>query len=86
MALKKSFEIDKGLIANDGYVRIEFVTIARRKQACITVSIYASADNGQNPVQSRCYAFDYILNADNVIANAYNHLKTLPEFKNAIDC
>lgn len=32
------------------------------------------------------YGFSPTLEGDNFIAQAYNHLKALPEFKNASDC
>lgn len=86
MALKKSFEISKGLVAAEAYIRVECVSIVHGQQAGATINIYASADATEKPVQVRCYGFDHTLEGDNAIKQAYSHLKTLPEFSGAIDC
>lgn len=49
------------------------------------VSFYASAEKGEIAGHAS-YEFDYDINGANPIAQAYEHLKTLPEFSGAQDC
>jgi hypothetical protein len=86
MALKKSFETAEGLTANEAYFRVENVSIVKNQPATIAVNIFASAENTKKPVQVNCYGFEYSLDGENVIKQAYTHLKTLPEFAGATDC
>jgi hypothetical protein len=86
MALKKSFEVSPGLMAQDAYFRVSNVSIVRGEPAGATVQVFASEDHTQKPVQVRCYGFEYSLDGANPIKQAYAHLKTLPEFAGATDC
>jgi len=86
MALKKSFQTVEGLTAPEAYFRVENVSIAKNEMAGATVNVFVSAENTKKPIQVRCYSFDYRLEGNNAIAQAYMHLKSLPEFADAIDC
>lgn len=51
----------------------------------IYVEVYPSQEN-QAPVFGMASAFTPSLSGDNFIAQAYTHIKTLPEFQGAKDC
>jgi hypothetical protein len=86
MALKKSFEVSPGLMAQEAYFRVNNVNIVYGEPASATVHVYASSEHTGKPVQVRCYGFAHTLEGDNAIRQAYDHLKTLPEFAGATDC
>jgi hypothetical protein len=86
MALKKQFEVSPGLVAADAYIEVTNVSVVKNEPSGMTVNVFASAENTEKPIQVRCYSFEYRLDGNNAIAQAYMHLKTLPEFAGAIDC
>lgn len=47
--------------------------------------VFLSAPDGEQ-LEERPYLFAYDIAGDNPIRQAYLHLKTLPEFANAVDC
>lgn len=82
MALKHSFNF-KGITIIDGYVRV--------------ASYYGTKDSlnfhvdmcklPEDPaLVSQSFSCALALDGGNPIAQAYNHLKTLPEFSNAVNC
>jgi galactose mutarotase-like enzyme len=84
MALKKTVTTQHGFIANDAYHRVEGVQVEKDK---VTFQVRSYKDNSGLPhfadVSLGCA---YSLNGNNPIAQAYAHLKTLPEFAGATDC
>jgi hypothetical protein len=85
MALKKSFEVTSGLVAQDAYVRVQNVSIVHGEQAGATIHVYVN-DQAKEPVKVLCYGFQHSHNNGSAVAQAYNHIKTLPEFAGAVDC
>ena len=67
----------------DCYLRAANVTIAKT-EAEVRVVFLRSSEGGQ--MQEARYVFPYDLAGDNPIKQAYEHLKTLPEFADAVDC
>lgn len=88
MALTKSlFEtkpnFEGELELADAYWRVtEFQ--GNKNQISFTVSV--SADSSSEVVQVNRYAFAPVLDGGNFIKQAYLHLKSLPEFSDAVDC
>ena len=84
MALQKTTTTPHGFIATDAYHRVEGVTLASKTSINFRVRSYkepnceAFSDAG--------FACAYDINDANPFAQAYKHLKTLPEFSNATDC
>jgi hypothetical protein len=86
MALTKDVFIEKSgfegkLTAKNAYWKIEKLEggkDAMRLEVCASI-------NSQR-VQSFMSAFTPTLDGENFIAQAYEHLKTLPEFAGATDC
>jgi len=85
MALKKTAQTPFGIEVVNAFHRVEGLMIIGKDQISFQVRSYK--DNSGLPhfagvVASCAYALD----GANPIAQAYEHLKTLPEFAGAIDC
>jgi len=63
------------------YIKVENI-IASKTEAMCNVSIKKDSDE----VENLSYKFSPNLSEKNFIAQAYEHLKTLPAFAGAIDC
>lgn len=82
MALTKDLHY-KGLLIKDAYIvitsfcgnksKIQFIVAIRQRSDLEDIETY----------YREC---DYNLSGGNVLEQAYNHLKTLPEFSDAVDC
>lgn len=84
MALRQNIITNFGMDVN-AYMRVEDVTFQTKKQARFALKYYAKTENFP-PFQEHSFALDYDLDGANVYAQAYNYLKTLDQFKTAIDC
>lgn len=84
MALNKTTISSQGFEAINAYHRVEGLclvtnqTISFRVRAYKDVAFPAFADSR--------YSCAYNINGNNPIKQAYEYLKTLPEFANATDC
>lgn len=67
----------------DLYVRVN--TVSGSKQA-LTALVESSDFASRNPAYSKTYTFEPKMDGGNFIAQAYQHLKGLPEFAGAEDC
>jgi len=99
MALTKTIEVNgNGFITLDGvsypvvdasatyadcYIKVAIVSASKTEgQACVTFT----EDAGSSVLFQKSYLFPLDLNGPNPIKQAYEHLKTLPEFVGAEDC
>ena len=82
MALKKTFEI-AGLTVTDGYLRVSDVRGTKNSLAYV-ISFQANADN--DALRQESFSFAPDMNGANFIKQAYEHLKTLEGYKDAVDC
>jgi len=85
MALKKSIKTEWGIEVENAYSRIENVTLTAKDKITFHVRSYVSND-GVPFFTEKVFGCDYDLNGENPIKQAYLHLKTLPEFADAVDC
>lgn len=69
------------VLIQDLYLKVESV-FSSKKETTATVSF----TNNNSKVAERFFAFTLDLEGPNPIKQAYLHLKTLPEFADAIDC
>jgi hypothetical protein len=87
MALKKQISlVDNFDILVDlgvSYIRVEKVDASKSKA---TVSISFNNEDASKNFAVKFYEFSPKLYGPNFIEQAYDHLKTLPEFAGAIDC
>jgi hypothetical protein len=84
MALAKTVPTPHGFNAVGAYHRVEGVQVGK---STMTFQVRAYKDNSGLPhfadISFNC-AYD--IQGNNPIAQAYKHLKTLPEFAGATDC
>lgn len=71
---------DKADISIDAYIKVENIAGTKNN---ISTNI-SFTDNNKSFCKS--YQFVPLLNGENFIKQAYLHLKTLPEFADAVDC
>lgn len=82
MAISQN-RIIKGIQVNNCYVKVQSVSGTKNSvQAVVTFS----ANSEQEPLDSMLEIFTPSMDGGNFIAQAYAHLKTLPEFAGAVDC
>ena len=84
MALKKTASTVHGFEAVDAYHRVEAISLLAKDKITFHVRSYNSLDKpffGESVVSC-----GYNLDGLNPIKQAYEQLKTLPEFEGAIDC
>jgi hypothetical protein len=90
MALKKTFTqtqepFSGSLEIADAYWRVEQVVATKSEAQCV-VTINKKDGDSVEQVANKRYSFAPKLDGRNFIAQAYEHLKTLPEFAGATDC
>jgi hypothetical protein len=88
MALKKSHQSKFGILIQDAYFKVSSVS-GSKLGAIITVDVYASDEaskSGSHQVDSSRFDFTPSQTSKTWDAQAYEHLKTLPEFAGATDC
>jgi hypothetical protein len=82
MALKQTFE-HCGIAVNNGYLK---VTEFSGDKTGVGFSLAFKASAATDAINYKQYNFVPNLDGQNFIAQAYTHLKTLPEFAGATDC
>jgi hypothetical protein len=85
MALKKTITTAQGFTADDAYFRVEEVKLSGKDKIAFSVRGYKD-DSGLPAFEDRPLTCDYDIEGKNPIAQAYDHVKTLPEFAGAVDC
>jgi hypothetical protein len=85
MALKLTKTTPQGFIATDAYHRVEYISLQNKNSIVFMVSSYKDESESQAFRSERNFC-SYDLNGENPIKQAYLHLKTLPEFADAVDC
>ena len=87
MALIKQIKTNHGLILENAYIKITKQT-GNKDNINIIVSIFKdkqSSDENKESITQYVYNFTPNLE-ENFIKQGYEYLKTLNEFKNAVDC
>ena len=85
MALQMTKTTRYGIIAENAYHRIENVTISNKNSLQFEIKSYKDSQS-KLAFDNLIFVTDYDIEGDNPIAQAYAHLKTLPEFAGATDC
>lgn len=83
MALKKTVQLPVGVEVVDAYHRIECVMVSK---STLDFRVRAYSSPAHPACQDVGYVCEYDLHGANPLAQAYQHLKTLPEFADAVDC
>jgi hypothetical protein len=90
MALSKTLtetkqHFDGALQIADAYWKVEQVIVSKTHGIAV-VSVSKNVDGMKHQLASQQFTFTPNLNGSNFIAQAYDHLKTMPEFAGATDC
>lgn len=87
MALKKEIilvnNFGDDVVFKDVYIKVGKLAGDKEQMG---VSVFFCRTQDGPILQSKNYSFIPVLNESNFIAQAYKHLKTLPEFADAVDC
>lgn len=84
MAFKISTSF-KGIAVSEAYARVETATVLAGEPT-VEVSVHYFSAPGAPSFTSSTHECPYALEGENPFKQAYEHLKTLPEFAGAIDC
>jgi len=82
MALSQNIEIN-GIQLTNAYVKVENASVT--KDSLLAKVVWRAASNSA-PIKNEGFSSSYNLSGENPIKQAYNHLKTLPEFAGVVDC
>jgi hypothetical protein len=83
MALQKNIETAQGLNVNNAYIRVEDISL-NKDLMHINIKTYVSVEKPY--LSTGVFSCAYSLEGQNPFKQAYEYLKTLPEFSGATDC
>ena len=84
MALKKTVATYFGTEVADAYHRVDCLQLVGKKE--IEFRVRVSVDGIKPHFADAAFFCPFDINGSNPFAQAYAHLKTLPEFADAVDC
>jgi len=84
MALSLTICQETGIEVQDAYVQVVSALVHKNQTATACYAIFA--DRKKLPFNSMEVTYPYDLEGPNPIKQAYLHLKSLPEFADAVDC
>lgn len=84
MALKLSKKLNNGLVIENTYCKICSIYNLDKEQMVCNVSF--SKDKDSSPFYSENRAIHYTVEGENPFIQAYEHIKTLEDFKDSEDC
>jgi len=84
MALQLTKTTKSGIEVKSAYIRVDHLSLNGKENITFKVNSYK---NKELPAfEENFYGCPYDINGENPIKQAYEHLKTLPEFSDATDC
>ena len=84
MALNKTVTTPQGFEASGAYHRVSFVRLDGKDKIVFIVS--SNKDKTSSSFEDRSFEAAYDLEGGNPIKQAYEYLKTKPEFAGSTDC
>lgn len=85
MALQISTVTKHGFIAESAYLRVEGVKLIGKSNIEFQLRSYKNKESSL-AYDDNNFSCEYNMQGNNPIAQAYSHLKTLPDFAGATDC
>lgn len=85
MALQKTTQTSFGIEVVDAYHRVEGLRIINKDQIAFQIRSYKD-NSGLPHFSDQSMGCSYNINGDNPIKQAYDYVKTLPDFENCTDC
>jgi len=83
MALQKTVTTAHGIEVNNAYHRVENLSLPEKTR--MTFVVRSKVDPKKPAFSSKEFSFAYDIDGQNPIKQAYEYLKTLPEFAGATD-
>ena len=83
MAIQTTVNTSSGLSITDAYCKIAEVSITKNS---VTFALQVFADKTKTFVIENVFTAPYDLEGPNPIKQAYEYLKSLPDFADAVDC
>lgn len=87
MALQKTIAVktdfDQEYIISNAYIRVDSINGGKDN---LSVLVNSYKDKNLAPIKTNRFLFQPAMDGKNFIAQAYDYLKTLPEFVGATDC
>ncbi len=83
MAISKNIELSNGIKVDGAYIRVEYPSVTK-DSISFNLRKYVTADKpffGEDFMTAQ-----YTLDGANPFVQAYEYIKTLPEYSDAIDC
>lgn len=85
MAISRTITTNWGITVQDSYCRVEGVLLSTKDSITFHLRFYA--EDGHVPFfAEQLFTCPYAPEGCNPVRQAYEYLKTLPEFADAIDC
>lgn len=84
MALKKDIILESGVRVSAATVKVGTVSVTGK--AKISFSVFYFVEAHQRAFHETAHECAYVMSGENPIKQAYEYLKTLPEFADAVDC
>lgn len=81
VTLKTNFGTDAEF--TNAYIRVDSVKVEKNFAQAL---VQTHKEKDGQVLEQKGYSFEYNLNGLNPIAQTYNHLKSLSEFDNTVDC
>jgi hypothetical protein len=85
MALKMNMVSPQGFDVQDAYLRVESVQLAKKDALQFVLRMYKNSQE-KLAFDGQQFSCEYVLNGNNPLNQAYNYIKTLPEFSTSTDC
>ena len=85
MAVLNNYKLTTGHVIPNAYIRIGKLEVVRKVLLRYTVAIFYDQSE-EFPAEEILFMCPYDIEGENPIAQAYTHMKTLPEFAGAVDC
>ena len=85
MALSRTISTDWGITVSGSYCRVEAVSLTSKDRISFHARSYTASEGVPFFAETRVDC-PYEINGENPIKQAYEHLKSLPEFADAVDC
>jgi hypothetical protein len=86
MALQKTVITTNGFEATNAYHRVENIVIVEKNIINFVISSYKDAAREFGAFQKQPYSCAYDLTKNNPFIQAYDFVKTTPDFAGATDC
>lgn len=87
MALEKTITVSDGLgqdaVISNAYIRVDSVSGGKDN---LSILVNSYKDKNLASIKTNRFLFQPAMDEKNFISQAYDYLKTLPEFANAKDC